>query len=79
MISGYLVVNVFFALSGFVIALSYSDMLAAGPGFGKFVAAHAIRFFALYVLGIALDGLARWSRCLSGRCGMSSRACILQP
>ena len=58
MVSGYLAVDVFFALSGFVIALSYSERLAAGLGFGKFVVARAIRFFPLYILGIALGGLA---------------------
>jgi peptidoglycan/LPS O-acetylase OafA/YrhL len=58
MISAYLAVDVFFALSGFVIALSYSERLTAGLGFRKFFTARLVRFFPLYMLGIALGALA---------------------
>jgi peptidoglycan/LPS O-acetylase OafA/YrhL len=58
MVSGYLAVDVFFVLSGFVIASSYSARLQAGWGLGRFFLARVVRFFPLHMLGIALGGLA---------------------
>jgi peptidoglycan/LPS O-acetylase OafA/YrhL len=51
---GYLAVDLFFALSGFVIAHSYDERLAGGLGARRFVLLRAVRFWPLYVLGLAL-------------------------
>lgn len=56
---GYLAVDLFFCLSGFVIALSYEDRLRAGMTLGQFVSRRAIR---LYPMGLvaALIGIVLW-------------------
>ncbi|MFZ2994710.1 acyltransferase family protein [Sphingobium sp.] len=51
---GYLAVDMFFALSGFVIAHSYDARIAAGLSSLRFVTLRAIRFWPLYVLGLSL-------------------------
>lgn len=49
---GYLAVDFFFLLSGFVIAASYEDRLANGSlGFGVFVRTRFIRLYPLVILG----------------------------
>ncbi len=56
----YLAVDLFFVLSGFVIANAYSARLASGMRLGAFMALRFIRFFPLYSLafGFALVSLA---------------------
>jgi peptidoglycan/LPS O-acetylase OafA/YrhL len=49
---GYLAVDFFFALSGFVIALAYEDRLKAGLGIRDFLAIRLIRLYPLFLLGI---------------------------
>ncbi|MEP7295453.1 MAG: acyltransferase [Burkholderiales bacterium] len=56
--SGYLAVDFFFLLSGFVIARTYGDRLRRGLGFRGFIATRAIRLFPLLAAGVAL-GLIR--------------------
>ena len=51
---GYLAVDFFFALSGFVIALNYSGRLSDGFAPGQFMALRVIRFFPIYWAGHAL-------------------------
>lgn len=56
--SGYLAVDFFFLLSGFVIARAYGDRLRSGLGFRAFVAARTIRLYPLLAAGVLL-GLLR--------------------
>lgn len=56
--AGYLAVDLFFCLSGFVIALAYEDKLRAGMAFGRFALVRAIRLWPLVALGVAL-GIAQ--------------------
>ncbi len=55
---GYLAVDLFFVLSGFVIAHAYDGRLRAGLRVGGFTLVRLIRFWPLYALGLAL-GVAR--------------------
>lgn len=52
--SGYLAVDLFFALSGFVIALNYTDRLANNLTVARFMQLRLIRLFPLYLLGFAI-------------------------
>jgi peptidoglycan/LPS O-acetylase OafA/YrhL len=55
---GYLAVDIFFVLSGFVIAYSFEHRLNDGLSFGAFFLARWIRFFPLLSLAVIL-GLVR--------------------
>jgi peptidoglycan/LPS O-acetylase OafA/YrhL len=55
--SAYLAVDLFFLMSGFVIAHAYEGRLQADMTFGAFMAARIRRLYPLYILGTAL-GLA---------------------
>ena len=71
--SGYLAVDLFFILSGFVIAHAYEDKLRAGLSFSRFALTRIIRLYPLYILATLLstvlfavyyiqqDGTAPWS------------------
>lgn len=52
--SGYLAVDFFFMLSGFVLAFAYSPRLARGLGVGEFFVLRLARLYPYYVLGLAL-------------------------
>ena len=52
--SGYLAVDFFFALSGFVIARTYDVRLAAGLGVAAFIERRLIRLYPLYLIGLLL-------------------------
>ena len=57
----FLAVDLFFLMSGFVIARSYEARLRAGTmGFGRFVQARVIRLYPLYLLGLA-GGVVFWA------------------
>ena len=47
-----LAVDLFFALSGFVIAHAYEQRLAGGLGFWRFMAIRVVRLYPLYLLGL---------------------------
>ncbi|TDV35567.1 peptidoglycan/LPS O-acetylase OafA/YrhL [Paraburkholderia caballeronis] len=69
----YLAVDLFFCLSGFVIARTYRDRLVSGaltPG--RFIAGRAIRFYPLYALGLLLGLVPTLTALLTH--GMSSVA-----
>ncbi|WP_174273739.1 acyltransferase family protein [Sphingomonas bacterium] len=51
---GYLAVDFFFMLSGFVIAYAYENKLRSGMTFGRFALIRAIRLYPLIVVGAAL-------------------------
>ena len=57
-IGGYLAVDLFFALSGFVIALNYSGRLANGLPLWSFLRFRIARLYPVYALGLGL-GIAR--------------------
>lgn len=53
--SAYLAVDLFFVLSGFIIAHAYgARLLDEGMGFGRFVVVRLIRLYPLYILGAGL-------------------------
>lgn len=52
--SGYMAVDFFFLLSGFVIGKAYQSRLAAGMSFAKFAGLRVIRMYPLYAFGLAL-------------------------
>lgn len=54
--SGYLAVDFFFMLSGFVLANHYEARLATARGGRRFMTMRLIRLYPLYVLGTAIGG-----------------------
>lgn len=52
---GYLGVDFFFALSGFVIAIAYDARLQQGMGFKQFMIVRLRRLYPLFALGMALS------------------------
>jgi peptidoglycan/LPS O-acetylase OafA/YrhL len=54
---GYLAVDLFFLLSGFVLAVSYEPRLSAGMGLKSFFVARTIRLYPVYFIGLILGGL----------------------
>lgn len=55
--SAYLAVDLFFMLSGFVLALRYEDRLRAGGGMRAFMLMRLIRLYPLYLLGSLIGAL----------------------
>lgn len=55
---GYLAVDLFFVLSGAVIARAYDERLRAGMSAGRFLAIRLARLYPMYAVGAAL-GIAR--------------------
>lgn len=55
--SGYLAVDLFFVLSGFVIALSYDRKLGAGLTLGRFIETRAVRLLPMIWVGVAIGGV----------------------
>jgi peptidoglycan/LPS O-acetylase OafA/YrhL len=55
---GYLAVDLFFCLSGFVLSRSYARKIEAGMSFGEWIAVRLIRLYPLYLLSIVLGVLA---------------------
>ena len=56
--SAGLAVDLFFCLSGFVIAYSYYDRIISGMSFGDFARRRLIRLYPIYIIGLALGTLA---------------------
>lgn len=54
--SGYLAVDLFFILSGFVIAHAYDARFEAGLSARAFIIARAVRFWPLFALGTLIGG-----------------------
>jgi peptidoglycan/LPS O-acetylase OafA/YrhL len=52
--SGYLAVDLFFMLSGFVLAHRYDGRLQSGFGASQFIKMRVIRLYPLYILGCAI-------------------------
>lgn len=64
---GYLAVDLFFVLSGFVIAHAYERRLAQGLSPARFLAARYLRLWPVYALGAALGLVAALVQALPGR------------
>lgn len=52
--SGYLAVDLFFLLSGFVISHSYDNRLGSGLSVGRFAVIRFVRLWPLYTLGLLI-------------------------
>jgi len=63
---GWLSVDMFFVLSGFVIALKYEDRLRSGDGFRGFMSARAARLLPVQILGTIAGAIALWMLYLAG-------------
>lgn len=57
--SGPPIVDIFFLLSGFVIAFAYEPRFRAGMTAGKFMLQRLVRLYPLYLLGLALGLVVR--------------------
>lgn len=71
---GYVAVDLFFMLSGFVIAHAYDDRLANGLGAGRFLKLRLFRFYPLYFLGLVLGMAAFFARDLAILAGWADGA-----
>ena len=67
---GYLAVDLFFVLSGFVIAHAYEGRLAQGLSPTKFLAQRYLRLLPVYVLGAVIGLIAAANHALPGRDNM---------
>jgi peptidoglycan/LPS O-acetylase OafA/YrhL len=65
--NGYLAVDLFFVLSGFVIAHAYERRLEQGLSAARFMALRYLRLWPVYVLGAALGLVAAAMQALPGR------------
>jgi peptidoglycan/LPS O-acetylase OafA/YrhL len=63
---GYLAVDFFFALSGFVIALNYSQRLSGGLAPGQFMFVRLVRFFPIYLAGHVFGIIQNLALLISG-------------
>lgn len=59
-VGGYLAVDLFFALSGFVIAFAYEDRLRQGFPFSRFLIVRLIRSYPMYLVGILTGAWLYW-------------------
>jgi len=64
---GYMAVDLFFVLSGFVIAHAYERRFERGLTVGRFLASRYLRLWPVYVLGAVLGLIAAASHALPGR------------
>ena len=56
--AGYLAVDLFFLLSGFILTRTYAPQLAAGLGAGRLILKRMIRLYPLHVTGILIATLS---------------------
>lgn len=68
---GYLAVDLFFVLSGFVIAHAYQRRLAEGLGAGRFIVLRYLRLWPVYGLGAILGLVSALCHALPGRDNLS--------
>lgn len=73
---GWLSVDIFFVLSGFVIAMVYEDRLRAGMGTGSFLSARAGRLIPTHVVGTLIVALTYFVLLWAGRL---TPAAVTQP
>ena len=70
---GYLAVDLFFVLSGFVIAHAYERRLSQGLAPGRFLVMRYLRLWPLYALGAVIGLIAAASHALPGHDNMPLR------
>lgn len=63
---GYLAVDFFFALSGFVLYRTYFPRWQAGLGTGPFMAQRIVRLYPLFVLGVVLSAITALVKVANG-------------
>ncbi len=68
---GYMAVDLFFVLSGFVIAHAYERRFEQGLSAGRFVAMRYVRLWPVYALGAGLGLIAALINALPGRDSLS--------
>ena len=68
---GYMAVDLFFVLSGFVIAHAYERRLAAGMGAARFLALRYLRLWPVYLIGACVGLAAALCHALPGRDNLS--------
>lgn len=66
-----LAVDLFFCLSGFVLASAYKDRFAAGMSLSGFVLSRLIRLMPLVLVATVLSGAYIWARAFQGRDSIS--------
>ena len=69
---GYLAVDLFFVLSGFVIAHAYERRLEQGLSPGRFLTLRYVRLWPVYALGAVLGLVAALVHALPGRDGLTA-------
>lgn len=74
--NGYLAVDLFFILSGFVIARAYDARLRGGWSFADFAKARLLRLWPLYLLGLSLGVLVEVARIIAGQDALSPAATV---
>ena len=74
---GYLAVDLFFALSGFVLAHSYGAALEQGLGFAAFMRKRCARLFPIYWIGAALGSLLLARGVVGGASPAAAALCAL--
>lgn len=74
--SGYLAVDLFFVLSGFVIAHAYERRLDQGMSAARFLALRYLRLWPIYVLGAVLGLIAAFNQALPGRDNLTTSQVI---
>jgi peptidoglycan/LPS O-acetylase OafA/YrhL len=83
---GYLAVDFFFVLSGFVLAHAYEERLLAGMTPADFMRARLIRLYPLYAIGtviiiaaVTLSGELHWANPMSTVTVLSAMAFLPDP
>ncbi len=71
---GYLMVDLFFLLSGFVLSAGYGDRLAQGGAGGWFIGKRLVRLYPLAFLGLALGFAVALALALLGRRSLEADA-----
>jgi peptidoglycan/LPS O-acetylase OafA/YrhL len=73
---GFLAVDLFFVLSGFVIAHAYERRLERGMSAARFLALRYLRLWPVYVLGAVLGLIAAFDQALPGRDNLTTSQVI---
>lgn len=74
--NSHLAVDLFFCLSGFVIAYSYLDHLQKSMTIKEFVLRRLIRLYPMYFIGISIGALALFGKYFSGQTSLSMHQAI---
>lgn len=75
--SGYLAVDIFFVLSGFVISCTFDERLRSGLKVSDFAAARLIRFWPVLLLGVALGAVKILALIPAGKADYSALSAVV--